>query len=57
MKQIRLNHISQLGISPELFEVMAQNAEPNSNRIKLNKKLIRREIKKRKRIKVKGLRV
>lgn len=56
MKQIKLNHISQLGISPELFEAMAQNAEPNSNRIKLNKKLIRREMKKRNRVKVKGLR-
>jgi len=56
MKQIKLNHISQLGISPELFEAMAQNAESDPARVKLNKKKIRREIKKRKRQKVKGLR-
>jgi len=54
--KIKLNHISQLGISPELFEAMAQNAESDPARIKLNKKKIRREIKKRKRAKVKGLR-
>ncbi len=57
MKQIKFGHISQLGISPELFEVMAQNAESDPARVKLNKKKIRREIKKRKRAKVKGLRV
>jgi hypothetical protein len=57
LKQIKFGHISQLGISPELFEVMAQNAESDPARVKLNKKKIRREIKKRKRAKVKGLRV
>jgi len=56
LKQIKLNHISQLGISPELFEAMAQNVESDPARVKLNKKKIRREIKKRKRAKVKGLR-
>ena len=55
MKQ-KLNHISQLGISPELFEAMAQNVESDPARVKLNKKLIRREMKKRNRVKVKGLR-
>lgn len=56
MKQIKLGHISQLGITPELFEAMAANAESNPKRVKINKKLIRREIKAQKRHKVKGLR-
>ena len=56
MKQIKVSHITQLGITPELFEAMANNAELDPNRTKINKKKIRREIKKRKRQKVKGLR-
>lgn len=57
MKKIVVTHISQLGISPALFEAMAATAESNPTRVKLNKKKIRKEIKARKRKNVgKGLR-
>lgn len=57
MKQIKFGHISQLGISPELFEVMAATHESNPKQIKINKKKIRKEIKMKQRRNVgKGLR-
>lgn len=50
-------HISQLGISPALFEAMAANSESNPKQIKINKKKIRKEIKAKQRRNVgKGLR-
>lgn len=56
MKKIAI-HISQLGISPALFEAIAATAESNPKQIKINKKAIRKELKARKRRNVgKGLR-
>ena len=49
MKQVKLTHISQLGISPALFEAMAATAESDPKQIKINKKAIRRELKAKKR--------
>lgn len=54
--KINISNISQLGVSHELFEVMASKPYSSIDKIKLNRKKIRREIKKRKRAKVKGLR-
>ena len=49
--------MSQLGISPALFEAMAATAESDPKQIKINKKAIRKELKARQRKNVgKGLR-
>lgn len=57
MKQIKLGHISSLGVTPELFELMAQNASIDPKKSKINRKLIKRELKARKKKNlIKGLR-
>lgn len=49
--------LSDLGVTPELFELMAQNASINPKKSKINRKLIRRELKaKKKKNLIKGLR-
>lgn len=58
-KQKKIKHISDLGLTPELFELMAANAQPNdSARFEKNKKAIKRELraKRKKKNLLKGLR-
>lgn len=51
-------HITDLGISPALFEAMAATHESNPKQVKINKKLIRKELKAQKKGKnlIKGCR-